>query len=248
MARGRSLVAIAALLLLWAAAARFGPWPRELLPGPGAVAARLVESARNGRLGFAVLVSLRRLALGYAISAAIGVLLGIACARSPRLRGALDPLLLGLQALPSVCWLPLALLWFGLSEAAILFVVAMGSALAIAVSTEGAVRSVPPRYLLAARTLGARRLRLHARVILPAALPGIVTGLRLGWTFAWRSLMAGELLYAAGGIGQLLALGRDLDDMPLVVGVMLVIVALGLGFEQLVFARLERRVRERWGY
>ena len=111
----------------------------------------------------------------------------------------------------------------------------MGSMLSITIATEGAVRAVPTLYIRAARTMGARRLRLYTRVILPASLPGIVTGLKLGWTFAWRSLMAGELLYVAGGLGQLLTLGRELGDMARVMSVMVVIVVLGLGFERLLF-------------
>ena len=169
-------------------------------------------------------------------------------ARLSWLRLAVGPLVFGLQALPSICWLPLALLWFGLSEKAILFVVVMGSLLSITIATEGAVRAVPTLYIRAARTMGSRRLRLYTRVVLPAALPGIVTGLKLGWTFAWRSLMAGELLYVAGGLGQMLTLGRELNDLARVMAVMVVIVVLGLAFERLLFGALERRVRERWGY
>jgi NitT/TauT family transport system permease protein len=164
------------------------------------------------------------------------------------LEGSLGTLVLGLQALPSVCWLPLAVLWFGLSEAAILFVVIAGSLLSITVATEAGVRNVPPLFVRAARTMGARALTLYARVVLPAALPGIITGMKLGWTFAWRSLLAGELIYVAGGLGQLLKVGQDTNDMARVIAVMAVIVVLGLTIEGLVFGRLERRVRERWGY
>ena len=245
--RLRAALGALALLLTWALVARLGPWPSYVLPAPADVAHRLWETLRDGRLHVAVLVSLRRLALGYGLAAAIGIVLGMATARSQPLREATSPLLLGLQSLPSVCWLPLALLWFGLSENAILFVVVMGSVLSVSVATEGAVRSIPPLHLRAARTLGARRLSLYTHVILPAALPGILTGLRLGWTFAWRSLMAGELLFVAGGLGQLMTLGRELNDMALVIAVMAVIVALGLGFERLLFGSLERRVRERRG-
>jgi NitT/TauT family transport system permease protein len=212
------------------------------------VAASLWQVARGGQLGRAVWLSSRRLAAGYGLAVAIGVLVGVAAAASERVHDAVSPVLLGLQALPSICWLPLALLWFGLGETAILFVVVMGSVLAVAIATEGAVRRVPPLYVRAARTLGARRLRLYTRVILPAALPGITTGLRLGWTFAWRSLMAGELLHVTGGLGQLLTLGHELDDMALVIAVMAVIVALGLVFDRVAFGWLERHVRERWGY
>ncbi len=219
-----------------------------MLPGPGGVAVSLAHEARSGALLRAILKSLHRLFAGYAISAALGIVLGMLLARSRILRAAVGPVVIGLQALPSICWLPLALLWFGLSEKAILFVVVMGSLLSITIATEGAVRAVPPLYVRAARTMGSRRLRLYTRVILPASLPGIVTGLKLGWTFAWRSLMAGELLYVSGGLGQLLTLGRELGDMARVMAVMVVIVALGLIFERLLFGTVEKHVRERWGY
>ena len=154
----------------------------------------------------------------------------------------------GLQALPSICWLPLALLWFGLSETAILFVVVAGSLL-VDHRRDGSrcVRNVPPLYVRAARTMGARGATLYLRVILPAALPAILSGMRLGWTFAWRSLMAGELLFVSGGLGQLLATGRELGDMARVMAVMVAIVTLGLVTEVLFFQRLDARVREVWG-
>jgi NitT/TauT family transport system permease protein len=219
-----------------------------MLPGPGNVLRAFGHSMRDGELPRAIGTSLQRLFVGYALSALLGITLGVLLARRAWLRAALGPLVIGLQALPSICWLPLALLWFGLSEGAILFVVVMGSLLSITIATDGAVRAVPPLYIRAARTMGARRLRLYTRVMLPAALPGILTGLKLGWTFAWRSLMAGELLYVAGGLGQLLTLGRELGDMARVMSVMLAIVVLGLGFERLLFGSLEKRLRERWGY
>jgi NitT/TauT family transport system permease protein len=241
-------IALALLIVGWTCLSRFGPWPSYLLPGPGAVAHALVAGVRDWTLLRGVVISLHRLLIGYLLSAAIGIALGMTLGRSAWLRAAVGPRVVGLQALPSICWLPLALLWFGLSEKAIVFVVVMGSLLAITIATEGAVRAVPPLYVRAARTLGAKRLRLYTRVVLPASLPGIVTGLKLGWTFAWRSLMAGELLYVSGGLGQLLTVGRELNDMAKVMAVMAVIVALGLVFERALFGSLERHVRERWGY
>jgi NitT/TauT family transport system permease protein len=243
-----ALISLGALLAGWTLLSRFGPWPSYVLPGPASVVRSLAASLGDGSLVRGVAISLHRLLIGYALSAALGIALGMLLGRVRWLRDALGPLVVGLQALPSICWLPLALLWFGLSEKAILFVVVMGSLLAIVIATDGAVRAVPPIYVRAARTLGARRLRLYTRVILPASLPGIVTGLKLGWTFAWRSLMAGELLYISGGLGQLLTLGRELNDMARVLAVIVVIVLLGLTFERLLLGSLERHVRERWGY
>jgi NitT/TauT family transport system permease protein len=123
----------------------------------------------------------------------------------------------------------------------------VGSLLAVTVATEAGIRNVSPLYVRAARTMGASGLTLYGRVILPAALPGIITGMKLGWIFAWRSLMAGELIFVAGGIGQLLKTGQDTNDMARVLAVIGVIIAMGLAIEGLLFARLERRVRERWG-
>jgi NitT/TauT family transport system permease protein len=168
-------------------------------------------------------------------------------ARRRGVNAALRPAVLGLQALPSICWLPLAILWFGLSEKAILFVVVMGSLLAIAIATEDAVAGVDPVLLRAAGTLGIRRLRFVWGVLLPAALPGVLTGLKLGWSFAWRALMAGELLFVAGGLGQLLQAGRELLDAAQVMGVMVVIVAIGMTVDRVLFRILELRVRRRWG-
>lgn len=190
---------------------------------------------------------MRRLLIGYFISLVAGITLGLMLARSRTLRESVGTIVTGLQALPSICWLPLALLWFGLSESAILFVVIAGSLLSVTVATEAGVRNVPPLYLRAARTMGAKGMTLYLRVILPAALPSIISGMRLGWTFAWRSLMAGELLFVSGGLGQLLATGRELGDMARVMAVMVAIVALGLTTEVLIFQRLEARVREVWG-
>ena len=235
------------LLLLWELASRIGPWPHYLFPGPLAVGRSLARMTADGRLGTAILRSLSRLGQGYLISALIGVPLGIANARLSWMRSTVKPLVLGLQALPSICWLPLALLWFGLSEMAIVFVVVMGSLLAIAISTEDGVASMDPLLLRASGVLGIRGARFYLGVLLPGALPGIVTGLKLGWSFAWRALMAGELLFVAGGLGQLLQAGRELLDVAQVMGVMIAIVAVGSVVDQVLFRIIEVRIRHRWG-
>jgi NitT/TauT family transport system permease protein len=233
------------LLAAWATASRLGD--SFLFPGPGEVVTALIGSLRSGLLVRAIGKSLARLAVGYGISLVGGVVLGVALARSKWIKDTLGLVVLGLQAVPSVCWLPLALLWFGLSEAAILVVVVLGSLLSVALATESAVNTIPPLLIRAARTMGASGMRLWSRVILPAAFPGILSGARLGWTFAWRSLLAGELLFVSGGLGQVLEFGRELHDMALVLGVMCVIVVLGIGSDHLLFGRLEARVRKVWG-
>ena len=202
---------------------------------------------RDGSLLIAIHVSLQRVLLGYGISLVVGVPLGMLLARVKWAQDTIGAFVLGLQTLPSICWLPLALLWFGLNDRAILFVVVTGALLAVTVAVQDGIKNVPPMYERAARTMGTPPLALYANVLLPASLPAITTGAKLGWSFAWRALMSGELLVAGLGLGQQLQSGRDLADMSRVIAIMLVIVALGLLVDRTIFVELENRVRERWG-
>jgi NitT/TauT family transport system permease protein len=248
--RLRALLFLAALAALWEGLARAGIWPRALLPAPSEVLAFLGRSVADGTLSGATVVTLRRLALGYALGLGLGVPLGIFAARSALGRDSVGLLALGFQALPSVCWLPLALLWFGQTESAMLFVVVMGTVWSILLAASDGLRSVPPIYVRAARTMGSRGLHTWTRVILPAALPFFVTGMKQGWAFAWRSLMAAEIfvtILTGFGLGQLLHYGRELHAMDQVLGVMFVIVAIGLLVDRLLFAPLERFLHRRWG-
>jgi NitT/TauT family transport system permease protein len=243
----RKIVFFAALLFIWQALASSGLWAEYIFPSPLKVAQTLARGFQKGTFIVGIATSMQRLLIGFGISAVIGILSGLAIGRVKLLDETVGSLVLGLQTLPSICWLPLALLWFGLSETAMLFVVVMGALLAITTATEAGVKNTPPLYLRAARNLGARGWKMYALVIFPAALPGIITGMKLGWSFAWRSLMAAELLYVSLGLGHLLIMGRELNDMSQVVAVMLVIIAIGLMVDRLIFAPIETRVRERWG-
>jgi NitT/TauT family transport system permease protein len=238
---------VVALVVAWALLARFGPWPPYLFPGPIEVGEALFAGILDGTIGAGIAVSLRRLLVGFAISVVLGTVIGLLNARFTMLRETLGLLVLGLQALPSICWLPLALLWFGLNESAVIFVVVMGSLLSVALAVEDAVRNIPAIYLKAARNMGASGLMLYRTVVVPASLPTVASGLKQGWSFAWRALMAGELLFVGPGLGRLLMLGRDLNDMAQVIAVMLVIVAVGLAFDRLLFNRIESRLRRDWG-
>lgn len=241
----RGVLGGAVLLVAWAAAARAAE--SALFPAPLEVGRALLAAAREGTLARAITVSAVRLVFGYAVALLLGVPLGVLLARVPTLKRALGPLLLGLSSVPSICWLPLAIVWFGLSEAAIQVVVVLGAALPITLATESSVRQLPPTIERAALTMGAKGPTLLFRVLLAAALPGILTGAKMGWTFALRSLMAGELLFVSGGLGQLLETGRDLADTALVLGVVVVIVALSRASERLLFGPIERLVARRWG-
>ncbi len=231
----------------WEILFRLKIWEPTLFPSPIQVLQSLGHGIADRSLLTATGDSLRRILEGYTVSLLIGIPLGVLLARVVWMEETVGSLVLGLQTLPSICWLPLALLWFGLSDMAILFVVVMGALLAITVSVKDGVKNVPPGYLRAAQTMGTRPLALYTEVLLPAALPTILTGAKLGWSFAWRSLMAGELLYVTSGLGHKLTEGRDLADMSQVIAVMLVIVALGLLTDYAIFGALESRVRERWG-
>jgi NitT/TauT family transport system permease protein len=242
-----SVLFFISLLLLWEGIFLLAIWPSYLLPSPFTVLGDLWNGFFKGNYLLAIFYSFRRIAIGYGISLLIGIPMGLLLGRIRLLQDTLGALLLGFQALPSICWLPLALLWFGLSEDAITFVVIMGAVLSILLSTADGVKNTPPLYLRAAKTMGARGIDLYLRVILPAALPSILSGMKLGWSFAWRSLMAGELLYVSLGLGHLLSIGRELNDMGEVVAIMMVIVGLGLMIDLVLFAQGEKILRERWG-
>ncbi len=243
----RKVVFIVTLVALWDLLVRLRLWPEYLFPSPLSVLQTLAYGFSDGTYLIGISVSLTRVLVGYLISLAIGLPLGLVMGRIRFLDETVGAPLAGLQTLPSICWLPLALLWFGLNERAILFVIVMGAMLSIAIAAEGGVKNTPQQYLRAARNMGARGLALYRYVIFPAALPAILTGMKLGWSFAWRSLMAGEMLYVSLGLGQLLMMGRELNDMSQVISVMLLIIFLGLAVDRLVFAPMERAVRARWG-
>jgi NitT/TauT family transport system permease protein len=193
---------------------------------------------------------MRRLLAGYVIGLAAGLPLGLLTARFKLCADTLGVLALGLQTLPSVCWVPLAILWFGQTEAAMLFVVVMGTLWSVIIATENGARNVPPIYARAARTMGSKRLHTWLNVILPASLPYIVSGMKQGWAFAWRSLMAAEIyvtILTGFGLGHLLHYGRELNAMEQVIGVMLVIVLIGLLADKILFAPWERFLHKRWG-
>ncbi|MCW3094617.1 MAG: TauC [Chthonomonadaceae bacterium] len=238
------------ILILWETGYRREWWNGYLFPGPSQVVQALVAGIRDHSLIIATRISLVRLVLAFSTALVLGTLLGILNGTVPVVRRAIGPLALGLQTLPSICWLPLAIIWFGLSERAILFVTLMGALLAVTIAVSDGIRNIPPIYLRAAKMMGARGPRLYREVLIPAAFPAIITGAKQGWAFAWRSLMAGELLSVstgALGLGQTLMRGRDLNDMSQVLAVMTILIVIGVVADRLIFTQLEDRVRRRWG-
>jgi NitT/TauT family transport system permease protein len=240
----------AALVGVWKLATLFSGWSPVLLPPPEAVAEYLWEALNDGSLIEASVVTIRRLLVGYAIGILIGIPLGLLISTSDFFQDTLGALALGLQTLPSVCWIPLALLWFGQTEGAMLFVVIMGTVGSVVIATNTGAQSIPPIYARVARTMGSEGLDKWIRVILPASLPFLVTGMKQGWAFAWRSLMAAEIyvtILTGFGLGHLLHYGRELGAMDQVIGIMLVIIVIGLVTDKSLFAPWERFMHRRWG-
>jgi NitT/TauT family transport system permease protein len=238
------------LAVAWHLVVNAGVWSPVLLPAPESVARYLWTSIMDGTLLQATLVTIRRLLLGYAIGLLIGLPLGLLTARFKICEDTIGVVALGLQTLPSVCWVPLTLLWFGQTENAMLFVVVMGSVWSVVIATDNGVRNVPPIYARAARTMGSKRLHIWYAVILPASLPFLVSGMKQGWAFAWRSLMAAEIyvtILTGFGLGQLLHFGRELNAMEQVIGIMFVIVFIGLFVDKLLFSPWESFLHRRWG-
>jgi len=240
----------AVLVVIWELLVRRGVWSPYIVPSPLEVGRYFVTAIKDGTLFDGSVVTMKRLLLGYVASLIAGVPLGLLNARFQVSRDTLGLLGLGLQTLPSVCWAPLALLWFGQTEAAMFFIVIMGSLWSIMLATSEGVRNVPPIYARAARTMGSKGLHTWLTVILPASLPFIVSGMKQGWAFAWRSLMAAEIyitILTGLGLGHLLHYGRELQAMDTVIGIMLVIIGIGLLADKIMFSPFERFLHRRWG-
>lgn len=237
----------AALLLVWQLIAVMKIAPDYLLPSPTQVAVRLYELAAENLLWPSLQATLIRMLLGFALSAALGLLIGIAMGCSPLVNMALKSLFLGLQTLPTAAWVPVSLLIFGLSEKGIYFVIIMSSMAAVAIATADGILNIPPLYLRAARTLGVPPWAMVGRVMLPAALPSIVTGLKLGWTLGWHGAVSAELIKSSVGLGYLLYMGRELNDAAQVIGIMLLTILFGVLLDRFLFGLVEKRIRIRWG-
>jgi NitT/TauT family transport system permease protein len=243
------LGAVLVALVIWQLAVWSGWKPESALPGPWSVLKRLAVDLQHPDLYSAIGVTLRRAAVGYLIAALAGFAVAILIARINLLRRAVGSLLVGLQSMPSIAWFPLAVLLLERSEGAITVVVLMGAGPAIAAGLLAGMDHVQPQLVRVGRMMGADGLSLYRHVVLPAALPAFVGGLKQGWAFAWRSLMSAELLLAAtnqASIGQQLQSARNLPDTQQLVVLMVVIFVIGIVIDSL-FGTLDRGVRQRWG-
>jgi NitT/TauT family transport system permease protein len=244
------LAAVGLVLGAWQVTVWSGWQPDYVLPAPLPVFQRLTQDLRDANFDLGIAITMRRALSGYAIAVAIGSVAGILIARIAVLRRAIGSAIFGLQSMPSIVWFPVALLLFGINEKAIFFVIILGAAPSIAGGLLSGVDHVQPLLVRVGRVMGARGMGLYRHVILPAALPSFVGGLKQGWAFAWRSLMAGEIILGFAsrqfGIGQQIQVARDFADMEQLLAIIVVIFVIGVVIDSL-FGSLDRVIRRRWG-
>lgn len=243
----KALIFYGSLILLWQAIFSVGIWPQQVFPSPLQVAQDLQSSILDSTLPYGIATSLTRLFAGLGISIIGGVVLGLLMARIDTVNQTIGSLVLGLQSIPSVAWVPLGFLWFGLSDAGIIFVTVASSLFAITINTYSGIKNIPPEYIAAARNMGAGGIQLVRHVLVPAAFPYLVSAFKQGWAYAWRGVIGAEILFSFLGLGFLLNVGRQLNDISQVFAIMLVILLIGVLVDGFVFRRVERKVMARWG-
>jgi NitT/TauT family transport system permease protein len=241
-------LAIVIVLAIWQLIHASG-WKKDIFPGPGATLANLWDQLQTGLLWHAIATTAWRAVIGFGLAVVIGAVVGALVSRIAPLRAAVGSLITGLQTMPSIAWFPFAIILFGITTTAILFVIVLGAAPSIANGLIAGVDYTPPLLLKAGKMMGLRRFSLYWHLILPASLPAFVAGMRQGWAFAWRSLMAGELLVIIANqpsLGVLLSTDQDQADMVSATAIIIVILILGILVHTL-FSVADKAIRRRWG-
>ena len=242
------VLAIIIVLAVWQLIHLSG-WKKDIFPGPGATLANLGDQLKTGLLWHAISTTLQRAVIGFGLAVLIGAVIGALVSRIRPLRAAFGSLITGLQTMPSIAWFPFAIILFGINTTAILFVIVLGAAPSIANGLIAGVDYTPPLLLKAGAMMGLRRVSLYRHLILPASMPAVVAGLRQGWAFAWRSLMAGELLVIIANqpsLGVLLSTDQDQADMESATAIIIVILVIGILVHTL-FSLADQAIRRRWG-
>jgi NitT/TauT family transport system permease protein len=233
---------------IWEVIFLLGVFPIVSLPSPLMVAQSLVDLIAEGTLIYSTAVTLLRLFVGFSTSIIIGVGVGLAMVKFPQFGKTMNSFAVGLQSFPSIAWVPFAILLIGLNDSGILFVVIMSSVFSIMISTYSGIRNIPPIYIRSARNMGAKGISLFRHVMLPAATPSLIVGIRQGWSFAWHALVGAEMLITTlVGLGYILSVGREFSNMPQIIAAMIVIFTIGWIFDRLVFSKIDEKVRDRWG-
>lgn len=218
-----------------------------MFPSFSQVLQTLFAGIASGQITVAIGKSMSRLIIGFLIAIFLGVTFGYLIWRFKWVEDTLGFLVTALQSIPSIVWFPLAIIWFGLNDFAILFIVTIGATWTMTISVTSGFKNVPVLYQRVAKTFGSNGFHFLRTVILPASVPQMISGLRIAWAFSWRALMAGELLGAGGGLGHLLETGRSLGQMDLVISVMIIIGIIGVIIDNVVFLRIERNIQRKWG-
>jgi NitT/TauT family transport system permease protein len=239
---------LAVFVGLWQLVTLLELWPKTLLPPPAQVAISISELITSNSLVVGIATTLWRLVAGFALSIAIGGVVGLTMVKFQGFGKTMSSFAVGLLTFPSIAWIPFSILLIGFNDFGILFVVVMASMFSVMISTYGAIRNVPPIYIRASKNMGAHGFALFRHVMIPAATPSLIGGIRQAWSFAWHALIGAEMLITTlSGLGYILAVGREFNDMSQIIAVMITIFAMGLLFDRAIFLRLEEKVRSRWG-
>ena len=239
---------LAAFVGIWQLVFLLGIWPETALPSPATVAGSIWDLTANYSLPIGIGVTLLRLAAGFAISIAIGVAVGLVMVRFRGFGKTMSSFAVGLLTFPSIVWAIFAILPFGYNDFAILFVIVMASVFSVMITTYSSIRNIPPIYLRAGRNMGAKGFALFRHVMIPAATPSLILGIRQAWSFAWHALIGAEIVITTlAGLGHILSVGRDFTSMEDIIATMITIFVIGIVFDRVLFAKIEERVRSRWG-
>ena len=244
---GKKIAFYVLIVIVWQGIDSAEIWPDNIFPSPIDVGEDLLYGISDGSLFYGIATSMWRLVIGLAIAISGGMLLGIFMARVETVNQTIGSLVLGLQSIPSVAWVPLAILWFGLSDYGIIFVTAIGAIFAVTINTYTGVKNIDPSFIEAAKNMGAKGSQLITTILIPAAFPYMITGFKQGWAFAWRGVIGAELLFSFLGLGFLLNVGRQLNDVSQVIAMMLVIMGIGILIDGFIFKKLEDKVMTKWG-
>jgi NitT/TauT family transport system permease protein len=239
---------ISVFLALWQLVYMSEILPKLSLPSPLAVGQTIIELLFDFTLVKGTAFTLWRLFLGFILSLAIGLITGLLMIKFQQFGKTMSSFAVGLQSFPSIAWIPFAILLIGFNDFGILFVVVMSSVFSVMLSTYSGLRNVPPIYIRAARNMGAKGFSLFRYVLIPAATPTLIMGMRQAWSFAWHALIGAEMLITTlVGLGYILSVGREFSNMSQIIATMIVIFTIGLIFDRVVFIKIEEKIRDRWG-
>ena len=239
---------IAVFIGIWQLVFMLGIWPEVSMPSPAMVAESFAGLLQDFTLVTSIGMTMYRLGIGFTISITIGIAIGLAMVKFSGFGKTMSSFAVGLQSFPSVAWVPFAILLIGLNDFGILFVVIMSSVFSVMMSTYSGIRNIPPLYIRASRNMGAKGFSLFRYVMIPAATPSLLVGIKQAWSFAWHALIGAEILIAAtAGLGHILLVGREFQLMDQIIASMITIFVIGLLFDRIIFSKLENKVRDKWG-